>query len=165
MGDGALWSGNHSVANRNNLALKRPVFRLFNQSRANRVLMDIVPFFGVALAMAQNVVEESGLPMGLWSRDHGGQGSFQQPDSRSDLVLRGDAYEAVDMIRHNDIATKRNALGFGLRRKVQPFPVYRLVVQHLLAVEGREGNEVDWCVVGLENMFKPTRFSGLAFHS
>jgi len=51
-------------------------------------------------------------------------------------MLRGDVYETVDMVRHNDIASKRNALGFGLRRKVQPFPVYRLMVQYLPAIKG-----------------------------
>ena len=44
------------------LALIRPVLRLRHQSRSNWIAPDVVPFFSIALAMAQKMIKESRLP-------------------------------------------------------------------------------------------------------
>ena len=154
-----------SVSNRHNLPLKRPLFRLFSQPGPDRILEHVIPLFGIAFPVSQNVVEKPGLPVRKRIVDSARQRSFQQPDGGADPVLRGEPYETVDVVRHDDIAPKRNATNFCLRCERQEFPVHLLVVQDLLPGKCAEGNEINRRVVGLKNAFETVWFPWLLFHA
>ena len=71
----------------------------------------------------------------------------------------------MDVIRHDDITAKGNALCLGLGCEAHEFTVHRFIVQDGFAVEGGESNEVDRGIVGLKDVFKATGLAGLAFHA
>ena len=54
----------HAV-NHDDFSLVEPVVRIFHKTGANRIVANVVPFVGITLLAAQNVVEESRLPESL----------------------------------------------------------------------------------------------------
>lgn len=124
-------------------ALERPLIGLGSESGFHWILADIVPFFRVAFTVAQNMIEESGLPMGRIGLDGCGQGALEQPNGGADFLIVCDPDEAVHMVGHDDIASKSDAVLRRLRCKLLKFFMNGFMRKQWFSAQGVEGYEVD----------------------
>ena len=120
---------------------------MINQPRADRILPDIFPFFSIAFAVAQKVIEKAGLPMWRGCGNGGRERSFQKSDGCSHSSVGSYADKAMDMIGHDDISPEGNPLCFCLFREGDEFLINRVGCKDSFALECVECNEVDRGVV------------------
>jgi hypothetical protein len=107
----------------NDLAGVWPIVSIFDESGANGIIADVIPFLPVGLVASQDVIVESRLPKTAqflpcysgWFSATGTkrciQTSFQSLDPFAQRDLSGDseADEQVNVIRHNDISSNTDA--------------------------------------------------------
>jgi hypothetical protein len=149
----------------------RPLFYLPNKPRANRIVQNVSPFFGVTLAATQQMIVESGLPKGnesltgdtrqiaMLSKQYFLETPLQSfdPVTHLHLTSRAEAGEQMDVIWHDYVATNANsellrpdavvderAVQFGISEK--PLPKMRV-----------ECDEEHWRIEALVDWHKPRR--------
>ncbi len=96
-----------------NLTLMGPILRPLDQMRAHGVLPHVVPFPGVGLRRAQNVVEESFLPerseVALLPQRLRQRHFENLHPPRKARALRRDGHEEVEVVRHQDVSSDEDA--------------------------------------------------------
>jgi len=97
---------------KHNLALKRPFIRHRNQGRSHWIFAHVIPFLRIALAVANNVIEETALPKtGSAASDGGSYNAFQSANPDAQIEIIATTHKQADVVRHNHIATQYKSTG------------------------------------------------------
>ena len=83
--------------------MPRPLIRLRNEACSNWILSHVLPFVRVAFAVANQMIEETFLPMRQGDRNCAGQSTLEHPHPLPQREVQVPANEQMNVVGHDEV--------------------------------------------------------------